>query len=79
MDRKALIFLHIPKTAGTTLNRIVDCQYSPLEIFTIDPHRIKASSERLNGRRRSGAVACVWCAAICLTAFTSACRKELPT
>ena len=47
MDRKAQIFLHIPKTAGTTLNRIIDRQYSPFEIFTIDPHRVKASSERL--------------------------------
>jgi hypothetical protein len=29
MDRRALIFLHIPKTAGTTLNRIIEWQYSP--------------------------------------------------
>jgi Galactose-3-O-sulfotransferase len=46
MDRKALIFLHIPKTAGTTLNRIIECQYSPFEIFTVDPHRIRATAER---------------------------------
>ncbi len=45
--RAALIFLHIPKTAGTTLNRIIDWQYSPLAIFTIDPHRIRATAERL--------------------------------
>lgn len=43
----ALIFLHIPKTAGTTLNRIIDWQYSPLAIFTIDPHRIRATADRL--------------------------------
>ena len=36
MDRQALIFLHIPKTAGTTLNRIIEWQYSPLSIFTLD-------------------------------------------
>src|SRR5262249_17956336 len=46
MDRKALIFLHIPKTAGTTLNRIIEWQYSPLAIFTMDPHRIRATAER---------------------------------
>jgi hypothetical protein len=47
MDRKALIFLHIPKTAGTTLNRIIEWQYSPFEIFTMDPYRIRATPERL--------------------------------
>ena len=56
MDREALIFLHIPKAAGTTLNRIIEWQYSPFEIFTIDPYRIRATPERLKrlseGRRR---------------------------
>src|SRR2546421_4420419 len=47
MDREALIFLHIPKTAGTTLNRIIEWQYSPLAIFTMDPYRIRATPERL--------------------------------
>ena len=47
MDGKALIFLHIPKTAGTTLNRIIEWQYSPLTIFTMDPYRIRATPERL--------------------------------
>jgi len=46
MDREALIFLHIPKTAGTTLNRIIEWQYSPFAIFTIDPYRIRATTER---------------------------------
>jgi len=46
MDREALIFLHIPKTAGTTLNRIIEWQYSPFAIFTMDPHRIRATAER---------------------------------
>ena len=44
---KTLIFLHIPKTAGTTLNRIIESQYSPWAIYTIDPHRIRATPERL--------------------------------
>jgi Sulfotransferase family len=46
MDHQALIFLHIPKTAGTTLNRIIEWQYSPLSIFTVDPHAIRATPER---------------------------------
>lgn len=45
--REALIFLHIPKTAGTTLNRIIERHYNPFSIFTINPYRIKASTERL--------------------------------
>jgi hypothetical protein len=49
MDREALIFLHIPKTAGTTLNRIIEWQYSPFAIFTMDPHRIRATAERFKG------------------------------
>ena len=47
MVGKALIFLHIPKTAGTTLNRIIEWQYNPLLIFTMDPYRIRATAERL--------------------------------
>ncbi len=47
MDQRAIIFLHIPKTAGTTLNRIIEWQYNPLSIFTIDPYGIRATAERL--------------------------------
>lgn len=47
MDQRALIFLHIPKTAGTTLNRIIEWQYNPVSIFTMDPYRIRATPERL--------------------------------
>jgi len=47
MDRQTLIFLHIPKTAGTTLNRIIEWQYSPFDVFTMDPYRIRATPERL--------------------------------
>lgn len=47
MDQRALIFLHIPKTAGTTLNRIIEWQYNPLSIFTMDPYQIRATPERL--------------------------------
>jgi hypothetical protein len=37
VDREALIFLHIPKTAGTTLSRIIEGQYNPVSVFTTDP------------------------------------------
>jgi len=46
MDRQALILLHIPKTARTTLNRIIEWQYSPLSMFTMDSYRIRATTER---------------------------------
>ncbi len=46
MAGKALVFLHIPKTAGTTLNRIIEWQYNPLSIFTLDPYRFRATVER---------------------------------
>jgi len=55
MDGRAVIFLHIPKTAGTTLNRIIEWQYNPLAIFTMDPYRIRATParlQRLSERRR---------------------------
>ena len=42
---EALIFLHIPKTAGTTLNRIIEWQYSLLAIFRMGPDRIRATPE----------------------------------
>jgi hypothetical protein len=55
MGPEALIFLHIHKTAGTTLNRIIEWEYNPLLIFTVDPHGIRATAERfktLSERRR---------------------------
>ena len=32
---KTLIFCHVPKTAGTTLNRIIESQYDPFRIHSI--------------------------------------------
>ncbi|MFN2161645.1 MAG: sulfotransferase family 2 domain-containing protein [Candidatus Promineifilaceae bacterium] len=34
-SQQTLIFLHVPKTAGTTLNRIIDTHYNPLRIYSI--------------------------------------------
>lgn len=33
--KKTLIFCHVPKTAGTTLNRIIESQYYPFRIHSI--------------------------------------------
>jgi hypothetical protein len=41
MTSPALIFLHIPRTAGTTLHHIIEQQYQPDEVFSMghDAHR----------------------------------------
>jgi hypothetical protein len=54
--RQALIFVHIPKTAGSTLNSIIVREYNPLQIAAVDGrfqrwafHRmIRWTPERLN-------------------------------
>jgi hypothetical protein len=47
MQREPIIFLHIPKTAGTTLNRIIDWEYNPLHIFSINGRYFRSSYARL--------------------------------
>jgi Galactose-3-O-sulfotransferase len=34
---EALIFLHIPKSAGTTLNRLIEWEYPLLQMYSVDP------------------------------------------
>ena len=34
---KAIIFLHLPKTAGTTLNRLIEWEYRISEMYSVDP------------------------------------------
>jgi len=46
MDGQGLIFLHIAKTMGTTLNQIIGGQCGPLSIFTLNPYRIRATAKR---------------------------------
>lgn len=41
-----LIFLHIPKTAGTTFNRILEAEYNPFRIHTLSPQNILGDIER---------------------------------
>lgn len=53
--REAVIFLHLPKTAGTTVNRLIEWEYRISEMYSIDPvlfewsaaHLRKLSAERL--------------------------------
>jgi hypothetical protein len=45
---KALIFLHLPKCGGTTLNRIIEWEYDPRRIFSIDPIFFLWSYQKLN-------------------------------
>jgi hypothetical protein len=35
---RSLIFLHIPKTGGTTLNGIIEAQYDPSSIYSLPSH-----------------------------------------
>jgi hypothetical protein len=45
---KALIFLHLPKCGGTTLNRIIEWEYDPMRVFSIDPVLHLWSFQKLN-------------------------------
>ena len=52
---EAVIFLHVPKTAGTTLNRLIEWEYDLFQMYSVDPvffrwsaaHLRKLSKERL--------------------------------
>jgi hypothetical protein len=50
MPRKdeALIFVHLPKCAGTTLNRIIEWEYDPMRVFSIDPILFLGSYKKIN-------------------------------
>lgn len=45
--KAALIFVHIPKAAGTTLNRILEQQYKPTRIFAIKVLTFQQDLQRL--------------------------------
>lgn len=36
-SQESVIFLHLPKTAGTTLNRLIEWEYRISEMYSIDP------------------------------------------
>jgi hypothetical protein len=44
---EAVIFLHVPKTAGTTLNRLIEWEYPLFEIYSVDPVFFRWSASRL--------------------------------
>ena len=44
---EAVIFLHVPKTAGTTLNRLIEWEYPLFEIYSVDPVFFRWSASHL--------------------------------
>lgn len=42
-----LIYLHLPKCGGTTLNRLIEWEYPPLQVFSVDPSFFRWSWYRL--------------------------------
>src|SRR6266702_6095851 len=56
---EAVIFLHVPKAAGSTLNRLIEWEYPLFEIYSIDPvfyrwswaHLQRVSKKRLKRTR----------------------------
>ena len=44
---ETMIFVHLPKTAGTTLNRLIEYEYRPFDMFTVDPYFIHWSNAKL--------------------------------
>jgi hypothetical protein len=45
--REAVIFLHLPKTAGTTLNRLIEWEYKLTEMYSVDPVLFEWSAAHL--------------------------------
>lgn len=44
---EAVIFLHLPKTAGTTVNRLIEWEYPLKEMYSVDPVLFNWSSKHL--------------------------------
>lgn len=55
IDKRPVIFLHIPKTAGTTLHRIIERQYAAERIISFGPdaHQSIADFRALSEERRA--------------------------
>ncbi len=46
-DDRSIIYIHLPKCGGTTFNRIIEWEYPPLQVFSIDPAFFRWSYRRL--------------------------------
>jgi len=44
---RAIIFLHLPKCAGTTLSRLIEWEYPARQIYSIDPSYFRWSHRKL--------------------------------
>lgn len=44
---ETIIFLHLPKCGGTTLNRIIEWEYPPSRVFSVDPSFFRWSYYRM--------------------------------
>lgn len=44
---EAIIFLHVPKTAGTTLNRLIEWEYPITQMYSVDPVLFEWSAAHL--------------------------------
>src|SRR5881628_840427 len=59
INDEAIIFLHLPKAAGSTLNRFIEWEYPLSQIYSVDPvfyrrswaHLQRFSKERLRKMR----------------------------
>ena len=45
--KEAVIFLHLPKTAGTTVNRLIEWEYPLKEMYSVDPVLFQWSATHL--------------------------------
>jgi hypothetical protein len=48
-DDRTIIYVHLPKCGGTTFNRIIEWEYPPLQVFSVDPAFFRWSYRRLLG------------------------------
>lgn len=46
-DQESVIFLHLPKTAGTTVNRLIEWEYRLSEMYSVDPVLYRWSAAHL--------------------------------
>jgi hypothetical protein len=50
-EKPIIIFLHMPRSGGTTLNRLVEWEYGPMSVLAIDPHFYRWSYNTLTRSR----------------------------